>query len=174
MGRVSSKHWLLLRPFCLRSKIVIFAEFGCLVHKSLTTALTQGERISTDYEYQDRVITGIILHTWDNWEEAEPSHQEISQPCSPVHRGKKKKWVCKHMCAHMCTHVCTHTHICMCEYAYMYAHMLVCVCELYVHTHVYIHVCLYTVMWAYGHHFLIEHILKKQQIKAWMKGKNWH
>lgn len=143
MGRVSSKHWLLLRPFCLRSKIVIFAEFGCLVHKSLTTALTQGERISTDYEYQDRVITGIILHTWDNWEEAEPSHQEISQPCSPVHRGKKKKWVCKHMCAHMCTHVCIHTHIYACMSMHICMHICLYVCVSYMYILMYTYMCAY-------------------------------
>lgn len=164
--RGGSKHWLPVRPFSLRSKIIIFAEFDCLVHKSLTTALTQGEGISTDYKYQDTVITWDhfthLVQLGSGWAQS-PGDQSALFSSSQ----EKKKCICKHMCVHMCTHVYMHSHILyVCKHICM--HIYLYVYELYIHTYAYICVYLYTVMWVYGCNFLIEHILKKQQIKAWM------
>lgn len=153
--RVSSKHWLPARPFSLRSKIIIFAEFDCLVHKSLTTALTQGEGISTDYKYQDTVIT------WDHFTHLGQLGSGWAR--SPGDRSalfsssqEKKKCICKHTCVHMCTHMCIRTHIyCLCVSKHICMHIYLYVHELYIHTHAYICVYLYTVMWVYGCNFLI-------------------
>ena len=139
--RGGSKHWLPVRPFSLRSKIIIFAEFDCLVHKSLTTALTQGEGISTDYKYQDTVITWDhfthLVQLGSGWAQS-PGDQSALFSSSQ----EKKKCICKHMCVHMCTHMCICTHIyCMCVSIYVCTYTCMCMSYIYILMHTY--VCTY-------------------------------
>ena len=82
---------------------------------------------------------GIILHTWENWEEAEPSYQEISQPCSPVHR-KKSEYA--NIYVYICVHVCICTHIyCMCVSMHMCMHIRLYACVWVIYTYSCIHTC---------------------------------